>query len=147
MIPVPPEVRGAWETNRTRRPARIVETLKRGFDIGQHVQAWSADLKWLSQLRDAAVHPKVTRQPMRVHPSGVSVPGVDPDFPNAAARALQVAVTILRACLAAPRSTNADLVAWCDTDKQRAVDIALSVRDIVRPEGFESGRIKPPWEP
>lgn len=144
MIRVSATERATWDANRTPRAGRILETLKRGFDIGTHHRQWSADLKWLFSLRDAAVHPTVKSQPMARHASGISMPRVDPDFPGAASRALQLSTTILRTCLDAPRSTEPALVAWCDDDKRNAVNQALRVRDVVRPEAFLSGRALPP---
>jgi hypothetical protein len=41
----------AWENNRTRRPMRILETLKSGFVIGSNAQGWHKDIVALFDLR------------------------------------------------------------------------------------------------
>lgn len=144
LIAVPAAERAAWARNRTPRPARIIETLKRGFDIGHYAAQWTADLRWLYRLRDSAVHPAVNEGSMVRHASGMSFPAVHPNFSAEAPRAVRVAVTVAQACLEAPRKNRPDLVAWCDTDKRRAVETALRPREVARPEAFKSSRIKPP---
>ena len=55
-IDVPPQLRTAWERNRTARKARILESLKLAFGLGAAGARWQTDLPWLFALRKGNVH-------------------------------------------------------------------------------------------
>jgi hypothetical protein len=127
MIEVDDKTRAAWDANRVRRPMRILETFKRGFDIGPQAPRWAGELAWLYDRRDAAVHPRVVREATAPHPSGLSVATTNHLYgAPEAARSVKLAGDVLSTCLSRPRAANQNLVKWCDDQKRRALETALT---------------------
>lgn len=129
MISIGAETRASWATNRVRRPMRVLETMKRGFAVGQSAAGWSKELAWLYDLRDAAVHARVSPEQTAPHPSGLSVAVTNHLYAApATARALRLLADFLRQCLSRPKASNKELVTWCDEQKRAALESALRPR-------------------
>lgn len=121
-IDLDPKNPAAWRKNRTPRRSRILETLKAGFDIGSRATKWEEDLRWLFDLRDAAVHHESRIRPTGDHPSGrVMVVQENIDYSREAAmRAVNCAFDVLTTCLRSPKSSQAEICSWIGGDQRRA---------------------------
>lgn len=91
-----------------RRPRRILETLKRGFSVGEQGHRWLVDLDWLFERRDLAVHHAERLRPaivVRVTEQTALGGAVELyEFSaETAERATSIAEDVLSACLAHPR--------------------------------------------
>ncbi|MBJ7329161.1 MAG: hypothetical protein JHC95_04635 [Solirubrobacteraceae bacterium] len=97
---------------RAARYSVIVETLKMGFALGQEQRRLSAELKWLFKLRDRAVHHSSSRREVVVvRETDRTVLYGPPETglftPENARRAVDVALDLILACLANPKSQTA----------------------------------------
>lgn len=112
----------AWRQNQTRRPSRIIETLKAGFDVSKRIVGWNEELTWLSDLRDAAVHHQSELRPTGDHPSGRAlVPQENIDYScEATTRAVDLALDVMATCLRSPRSDQLELAEWAKDEVGRA---------------------------
>lgn len=72
LVSVPQETRDRWNNpdDRTARPSVIFETFKMGCKLGDRTREWPPRLKALFDLRDPAVHHRLTRTETVPHPSG-----------------------------------------------------------------------------
>jgi hypothetical protein len=96
--------RERWKEKRTKTSGRIIETLKAGCSIGAHAGRWAQDLKWLFDLRNAAVHHRAAPQPPQPHPGGFTDASKEhSDYSmEAAQRATELALDVLTKCLDSP---------------------------------------------
>lgn len=107
---VPAETRERWRANETARWKRILETLKHGFRVGPDAHGWSAELRWLFDLRDRAAHfEERVREPVE-RPLG-GYPAVErvEYAVESADRAVDLLLSILSACALRPKPGTA---AW-----------------------------------
>lgn len=95
-------------TSKATRRRRIIEALKLGFTVGRESQAWGAELDWLFNARDKAVHHSDAPGPMTVvRTTGETVVVSSPEAalfsaPNAR-RAADFCTQIIDTCLARPK--------------------------------------------
>lgn len=68
--PISPELRGAWQRNKTKRSRRVFETLKAKFELGSGTDEASQHIETLYRFRDLAVHP----------PTSFEDPVLDPEL-------------------------------------------------------------------
>ena len=72
---VPSATVDTWVEKKTKRTARILETLKLGFGVGAEATDWIKEFAWLFKLRDAAVtmpQRRGRRSPIRACPSSAA---------------------------------------------------------------------------
>lgn len=103
--------------SRARRSRRILEALKAGFRVGRQAPHWQAEVDWLFDTRDAAVHPAEVFRPLvvrRVTAHTVVYSGIEVATYSAAAarRAADLASTVITACLDNPKPATKD---WAET--------------------------------
>lgn len=89
---------------------QISDSLAHNFDVTP-VPSLHADLHWLFQLRDNAVHYRGSLQALHQHPDGTYYqPLVGVYTPDASERAIAIAKTVILHCLDHPRSERERLV-------------------------------------
>jgi hypothetical protein len=116
MIDVPAATVEKWKENGTKRPGRILETLKTGFAIGSHASRWAGELQRLHDLRDAALHHNPSDHPPSAHPGGYTETSkeVATYTREAAVWASDLALEILTTCLTSPRESNPEIKVWAE---------------------------------
>jgi hypothetical protein len=105
LAQVPQSVRDAWTRNQTARDARVIESLKHGFDIRSRVGDWTTELEWLFSLRGRAVHHTPEDEPPAYRPeldSGFSAEHVRYTA-EAARRATAFAFEVISTCIRNPK--------------------------------------------
>jgi hypothetical protein len=103
-----------WNRNKTARRKRILETLKLGFEVSDgRARHWGAELAWLFDLRDAAVHPaEEFAQPVR-HPVGTNVGAVYMTYNvEAVRRGIDLVVEIANHLVTHPRRGLEEVEKW-----------------------------------
>jgi hypothetical protein len=105
------------------REWQIIECLKLGFKIGRHAGRWQAELDWLFETRDNAVHHSETFEPtivVRTTDATVVAGGPETfDFSaESAERAFGFASEVIQKCLDNPKPPTAE---WAELrrDAQR----------------------------
>lgn len=105
--------RASWQQNGTARYKQVFETLKRAAKLDQSVRT---DLKWLFDLRDAAVHHYERPRGTAMHPSTVLKTAVSQEYADYcienARRAVSIALTTAEACVDRGPLRQAQRVAW-----------------------------------
>ena len=112
LILIPPELEEAWKKNATPRHARVFETLKIGFSFGKAGMRWAAELGWLFNTRDGAVHFEENSQEPQLHPTGTqTAPELITYSFEATRHALDLLTEILDVCSRTPRASLPPVVA------------------------------------
>lgn len=115
-LPPLPDVEAAWRKNRTKRPARIAETLRRAFILGRLGQRLDKAVSEIFRFRDWAVHPPAEFQSPTRHPDlGVGVEWRFVAFSSSnAVVANRAAIDIVSRCLQlqSPNEKHAEIVDW-----------------------------------
>jgi hypothetical protein len=127
FIPLPASITETWRRNRTGRPERIRETLKRGFRVGRHDRRWKKDFDWLFDLRDAALHHSSENAPPVPHPAlPTNISPENADYcVEAADRAAGVMLDIFERCIDAAKPGLPQLSEWAG----RLQPTVLSLRE------------------
>jgi hypothetical protein len=101
----------AWRRNRTPRPSRILETLKRAFHVGEPAAGWgdAAQLPDLFRLRDAALHHAERESETSLHPLGTGVSQEAATYTaERASWAVELMLDVIGTCLINPRPNSRD---------------------------------------
>lgn len=106
-ITIPPVTGQAWEKNGTARHARIIETLKAGFQThGTGSQKWTK-LKSLFKLRDGVVHYPESANNQLQHPLGIPLSPLHVAYRlEEAELSLDLMLEIFELCISNPRLQN-----------------------------------------
>lgn len=109
------------QSKRAKRPRKILESLKRGFEIGAEAERYRTELDWLFTCRDKAVHHSENyREVVTVRTTSTTrVLGAPEalDFSaDAAERAAALAVDLIATCLDRPKALTQQ---WA-TQRQKA---------------------------
>jgi len=121
-IDIPPELRDAWKKNRTSRPARISDVLRRGFVFGEATsQKIRSALDEIFSLRDKAVHPSPEMSKPLYHPRlSIGMPWHFVWFREENARnCYSLALSLIYQLLLKPKSENKALAEYCANAKVR----------------------------
>jgi hypothetical protein len=103
---VPPALAAQWAKSRPGRWKEINETLKLAAKV--RADRWERELKWLYDLRDAAVHPELTFAQADPHPLGLNVSVVHTTYTcEAATRAVALLLDVLNSCASNPKAAAA----------------------------------------
>jgi hypothetical protein len=95
------------------RRGNIREALKRVFDTGKVNTPWVAGFEWLFQMRDAAAHAQEGALPPEPHPVVGRTGQAHAQYTvEAAERAVDFALAVLRWCVDHPRSKPPATVKW-----------------------------------
>lgn len=125
-VTVPPPLWATWQRNKTRRRARMIETIKLGFAVGgRATELWDGELRWLYELRDAAHHYEEESHPVKLHPVGAYVAAADVEYSlEAAERAVALMLDVLDTCFRHPKPGNRQLSAYLDGTKNGVANLA-----------------------
>jgi hypothetical protein len=116
MVALPPHLIAAWsKCGAPSRSAKVMETLRAGFNLGSAGSRWGRAIKDLYRLRDHAVHFESVFHEAQPHPTGKSNVSRENVIysADAAANAADLAVDVVTVCMASPRPMNPDLRKWC----------------------------------
>lgn len=127
LIPIARAITATWERNKTPRHARIFETLKAGFRLGQRGGTWARELDWLFDARDFAVHHGPEFHEPVNHPLGVRTSRDAMYTAEAATRAVDLLVGLLERMIEAPSPRRPDVQKWT-TDLRRSVEVVVALR-------------------
>jgi hypothetical protein len=105
------EVREGWKRANTADHKRVLETLRRGFELRDIASVWRAEFAWLFNLRGAAVHFTEDWRDPAPHPRNTAAPELVTYSAESAMRAMNLLVdnaTGLRcySCLWRPPGTH-----------------------------------------
>ncbi|MFL6115279.1 MAG: hypothetical protein ACJ786_28605 [Catenulispora sp.] len=102
----------------------VREGLKEAFvTTGAVKQQWSADLKWLYSRRNPVVHSEERREkPMSMPDGSLSTVKRENYNADAAARAVEIMLSVLVWCVAHPGSDYPETAEWATPNRQAAVD-------------------------
>jgi hypothetical protein len=106
----------AWsKSGAPSRSAKVMETLRAGFNLGSAGSRWGRAIKDRYRLRDHVVHFESVFPEAQPHPTGKSNVSRENVIysADAAAKAADLAVEVVTVCIASPRPTNPDLGQWC----------------------------------
>ncbi len=113
FITLPPNMTATWAANGTKRSSRILETFKCGFALGSKGNTWPSEVRWLFDIRDAAVHFEEQTQDFVPHPTGPETTCEHVTYSlESANRAVTLLLDVLSTCQANPRPQHASLVTY-----------------------------------
>ena len=115
--------RDGWKKAGTADHKRIFETMRRGFDLQGMEDRWRTELRWLFNLRGAAVHFTEDWKDPEPHPLGGNAAPEVRYSAKSAERAIRLLVDILAVCRDKPKKTRK----WSE-DTHTAIDELLSRR-------------------
>jgi hypothetical protein len=117
--------RDGWKKAGTADHKRIFETMRRGFDLQGMDDRWRTELRWLFNLRGAAVHFTEDWKDPESHPLGSNAaPEMVKYSAESAERAIKLVVDILIVCRDKPKEKTRK---WSG-DTRTAIDELLSRR-------------------
>lgn len=121
LAPVQASLQASWQTNRTRRPARIAEALKQAFKIpASEFKKVKLLLHQIFDFRDMAMHPTSAAGPAIEHPRLAT--GVERRFAifraENALTATEAAIAIVSGLLEVPKPKHRKLVEHCGFGKE-----------------------------
>jgi hypothetical protein len=101
-----------WRKSRTARAGQILETLKKGFDVGSIPGDLASDLSWLFDLRRAELHFNEEPNAPMLHPTGTNTALEQVKYSlESADRAVRILLKVLKACVESPKPP---LKEWAD---------------------------------
>jgi hypothetical protein len=99
------EEREGWKRANTADHKRVLETLRRGFELRDIASVWRAELAWLFNLRGAAVHFTEDWRDPAPHPLGnTAAPELVTYSAESATRAINLLVNVLVVCRDRPKA-------------------------------------------
>jgi hypothetical protein len=111
LAPHPHEAR--WKKKRTRRPRRIVETLKNAVETTQLTPTWADVVDEIFKARNTGVHFEEDSRGTIAHPIGTNTAWEHRFFHlEASRRAVDMALAILETCVTRPKRTHPKLTEW-----------------------------------
>lgn len=120
-VQLPEHLLKAWEDKckRPKRPGRILETLKAGFDLAAKGNVWAGAFPELFQKRDFALHHESEAAAPVEHPTGRTYVSREQGTYTleAANDAISLAHDVIATCLDSPRPTQPKLVEWVNEAK------------------------------
>jgi hypothetical protein len=112
---------------RATRNRMILETLKRGFDVGKLQKGWVGEFRWLFRARDAALHFRGIFGATVPHPLGTNTaPEAVLYSCESATRALVLLLEVLNAFMERPRRALPEIVKWA-ADHRPAIERLLAL--------------------
>lgn len=106
----------AWHDNRTRRAARVLETLKRALDVeGSTKDRWRDELDWLFIARNSPLHFREEVGEPVPHPSGTSTSAIHRTYSKETAeRAVNLLLEVLSMVVESPKEKHSRVVKWAE---------------------------------
>jgi hypothetical protein len=117
--------RDGWKKADTAGHKRVLETLRRGFDLRGVESRWRTELRWLFKLRGAAVHFTEDWKDPMPHPLGNNAaPELVAYSAESAERAINLLVDVLVVCRDKPKAKTQK---WSE-DMRGAIDELIGRR-------------------